>query len=719
MRRSLLPLVLAAACAPAALIPVDPPQPEPAFVQLEESEIAAIAALLRMEDRRELDAGLHAALAAHPNPIVRGRAALAAGRIGGADVAAALLPLLRDSVLEVRADAAFALGLLADSSATVIDALARLATRPIVDEDVIEAIHALSRAGAHDRLISLLEQPRGAQPAADTSAGGAPTRSPGEAMPDTGGIRAAEARRTAEIAFALWRLPRTDASVEHLVRLAASEHAPTRWAATYSLSRMAPPRAAPALRRLLEDDVALIRSHAARALRGPIADSAGVRVEARSALIASLTDADPHVRINSARALGSYAEPIVVAPLARLLADPDSNVVLAAVEALAAAGPDAAAELRRVATNHGARVAIRAAAIGGLVRHDLATAEPILAEWARAPDWLRRMLAARALAAVPWQTSGSMLVELARDADPRVAAAAYGAIAASAPEGAAFALQVEALASPVVAVRAAAVRGIARHAGPQHLAILMEVYEVAQHDAEVGAALAVVDALAALAAQGVPAQRTFYARFQPPGDPVLRRHVAQRLQPSPWRWRPVETEHSEQWYRTIVRTYIAAPLAGEPLPRAIVEGPTGAITLELDGVHAPLTVHNFITLAERGAFDSRPDSPPGVSRWHRVVPAFVLQDGDSFGDGSGGAGHSVRDELNRLRYGRGVLGMALSGPDTGSSQWFITHAPQPHLDAGYTVFGRVVSGMEAADRILQDDPIQSIRIERGRVLGGS
>jgi cyclophilin family peptidyl-prolyl cis-trans isomerase/HEAT repeat protein len=718
MRRSLLVFVFTAACAPAAMLPVDPPQHEPEVVPLDEVEIAAIAALLRMEDRRELDAGGHATLAAHPSPLVRGRAALAAGRIGGDAAAAALLPLLGDSMVQVRADAAFALGLLADSSAIVVDALTRLATQSIVDEDVIEAVHALSRTGAQDVLLSLLEQPRRMQPAAD-SATGALIISAAEAAIDTDGRHLAEARRTAETAIALWRLPRTDAAVEHLVRLAVSEHAPTRWAATYSLSRMAPPRAASALRELLEDDVALIRSHAARALRGPVVDSAGIRVQARSALIAALADEDPHVRINVARALGSYAEPAVVNPLARLLADPDSNVVLAAVEALAAAGPAAAGELRRVASNNGARVAIRAAALTGLVRHDFAAAEAILAEWTRSADWLSRMVAARALAAVPWPTAENRLIELARDADPRVAAAAFGAIAGSAPEGGAIALQIEALASPAVAVRAAAIRGIARHAGPQHLAILMEVYEAAQHDAEVAAALAAVDALAALAAQGMPVQRTFYARFRPPDDPVLRRHVMQRLQPSPWRWRPVETGHSEQWYRTIVRTYVAAPLAGEPLPRAIIEGPTGAITLELDGVYAPLTVHNFITLAERGAFDSRPDSPPGVPRWHRVVPAFVLQDGDVFGDGSGGAGHSIRDELNRLRYHRGVLGMALSGPDTGSSQWFITHSPQPHLDAGYTVFGRVLSGMEAADRILQDDPIHSIRIERGGAMGGS
>jgi cyclophilin family peptidyl-prolyl cis-trans isomerase len=63
-----------------------------------------------------------------------------------------------------------------------------------------------------------------------------------------------------------------------------------------------------------------------------------------------------------------------------------------------------------------------------------------------------------------------------------------------------------------------------------------------------------------------------------------------------------------------------------------------------------------------------------------------------------------------MRYERGTLGMALSGPDTGGSQYFITHSPQPHLDGGYTVFGRVAAGMEVVDRVVQDDPLTAIRV---------
>jgi cyclophilin family peptidyl-prolyl cis-trans isomerase len=127
----------------------------------------------------------------------------------------------------------------------------------------------------------------------------------------------------------------------------------------------------------------------------------------------------------------------------------------------------------------------------------------------------------------------------------------------------------------------------------------------------------------------------------------------------------------------------------------------GTITIELFASDAPLTVDNFLGLARAGYYD-------GV-RFHRVVPNFVAQDGDPRGDGNGGPGYTIRDELNRRRYRRGAVGMALSGPDTGGSQYFIALSPQPHLDGHYTVFGRVVGGFDVMDAIVRDDRI--LRIE--------
>ncbi|CAN5610533.1 hypothetical protein BH23GEM1_BH23GEM1_10840 [soil metagenome] len=154
------------------------------------------------------------------------------------------------------------------------------------------------------------------------------------------------------------------------------------------------------------------------------------------------------------------------------------------------------------------------------------------------------------------------------------------------------------------------------------------------------------------------------------------------------------------WYEEVVRTIVVPTLAGEAVRVTLTTG-RGPIGIEFFGTEAPLTVRNFLDLARAGTFRG--------TRFHRVVPNFVVQDGDPRGDGSGGPGYSIRDELNLHRYDRGVLGMALSGPDTGGSQWFITHSPQPHLDGGYTVFGRVVSGFDVLDSIVQGDMLLDVR----------
>ena len=125
----------------------------------------------------------------------------------------------------------------------------------------------------------------------------------------------------------------------------------------------------------------------------------------------------------------------------------------------------------------------------------------------------------------------------------------------------------------------------------------------------------------------------------------------------------------------------------------------GSIEIELAVLDAPLTADNFIALARKGFFNGL-----GI---HRVVPNFVVQDGDPRGDGEGGPGYTIRDELNQRPYLRGAVGMALDWKDTGGSQFFITHSPQPHLDAKYTVFGRVVSGADVVDKIQQWDVIRA------------
>lgn len=137
--------------------------------------------------------------------------------------------------------------------------------------------------------------------------------------------------------------------------------------------------------------------------------------------------------------------------------------------------------------------------------------------------------------------------------------------------------------------------------------------------------------------------------------------------------------------------------------KAVLTTEKGVFTIDFAPEDAPLTVDNFIKLARAGYFN-------GLAV-HRVVPNFVMQDGDPRGDGNGGPGWEIRCEINMLPYERGAVGMALSGKDTGGSQWFVTHSPQPHLDGGYTVFGRVnESDMKIVDSIVRGDKILSVKI---------
>jgi cyclophilin family peptidyl-prolyl cis-trans isomerase len=164
---------------------------------------------------------------------------------------------------------------------------------------------------------------------------------------------------------------------------------------------------------------------------------------------------------------------------------------------------------------------------------------------------------------------------------------------------------------------------------------------------------------------------------------------------------PVDTRRELDAYRAILRQ-MAAPA------RVAVDTERGTFTLELATADAPLTCLSFLQLARQHYFDGQ--------LLHRVVPDFVVQGGDPRGDGWGGPGYSLRDEINRRRYTAGALGMALSGPDTGGSQFFVTLTPQPHLDGGYTVFGRLLSGAEVLDNLRQGDRLLRVRELAGGAL---
>ena len=141
-------------------------------------------------------------------------------------------------------------------------------------------------------------------------------------------------------------------------------------------------------------------------------------------------------------------------------------------------------------------------------------------------------------------------------------------------------------------------------------------------------------------------------------------------------------------------------------PRVFLYMKQGRVEIHLNVVEAPLMSATFLDLARRGYFD-------GLT-FHRVVPGFVVQGGDPRGDGNGGPGFALRDEIGERPYGRGVVGMALSGKGHGRQPALRHPRPAPHLDGRYTVFGWVASGMEVVDKIRPGDVIEKVEAWTGR-----
>ncbi len=120
------------------------------------------------------------------------------------------------------------------------------------------------------------------------------------------------------------------------------------------------------------------------------------------------------------------------------------------------------------------------------------------------------------------------------------------------------------------------------------------------------------------------------------------------------------------------------------------------------GDGAPLTATNFVKLVKQKFYDGK--------TFHRVVPNFVVQGGDPRGDGYGGPGYLIRDEVSSLPHKRGTVGIATAGKDTGGCQFFFNLAPNYHLNGRYTLFAEIVSGSEVADKIEIGDRILSVRL---------
>jgi cyclophilin family peptidyl-prolyl cis-trans isomerase/HEAT repeat protein len=461
--------------------------------------------------------------------------------------------------------------------------------------------------------------------------------------------------------------------------------------------------------RALGDPSTEVRAVAARGLSAALADSGRIGRGALAARLRPLVN-DDHlgVRINALRALASFrGDSTLAAAVIAALSDANPGVVAQAETTLGVLGGSAAVEaLRRQSGS--ATFGLRRQAIIGLAEADSAAGNAAATTLAGDPDWLWRAVAAQAFTAT---RSRAGLEALLADPDGRVVAQALQGLArVVADSDAALIGRARTLvehADP--AVRSVAADLLARRPDPGDVSRLVAAYRRAATDPFNDARLSAVGALAAIAAGSAGGRLRVVNEFlgtQPrPDDYLVRRFAVAKLPEAAEAWAssggaPISTGRSDADYRDIVRRYLLPALLGQPNPQVAIETDRGTLTVELLPAHAPLTVAAFLALVDRRYFDGQ--------RWHRVVPNFVVQAGDPRGDGWGGPGTVLRDEINLERYAGGTMGMALSGADTGGSQFFITQSTQPHLDGTYTVFGRLRSDARLLQQIAQGDRIRSI-----------
>jgi cyclophilin family peptidyl-prolyl cis-trans isomerase/HEAT repeat protein len=664
-----------------SLILAAPPAPPPPL-----SRIEKMGRILALEDRRgkggpELEGYLRDA-----DRSVRRRAALAAGRIADPATVTPLVALLGgDAEPEVRQMAAFALGLIGQAPA------ASGLVAALKDQD------AVVRARSAEALGRLGDAARARDVAAMVLAA-VPREAP--LVTVRGDDPGSAADPWLELRLGLLALARLkDAAAAESVLLRNGHPRFDWWAAAYTAMRIASPGLRPALLAAAASSDALSRVYGARGL-GALKDTGALDVLARLCL-----DRDEEVAVSAVRAIGTIGDARGVAAVAAVLNAASSTLKQEALKALAALPPDPGTRSRILPYVGHEQPALRAAALPALARIDGEEFALVLSGLDPDPVWFVRAALAGALAEAGDETSVGLLLGLLKDEDARVLPAVLEAVRKARGRDAVDTLRRH-LSHPDLAVRAAAAEGLAALKAPGLGEALAACYRLSLADADLDARLAVI---AALKEQKDEVSRALLREAaRQDGSRAVRERAGSALRElgeSPPEAGFEELARAALDYREAMAPY--EPPADRPLysPRAILHTSRGRIEFHLDVVETPLTTESFLRLARRGFFD-------GLS-FHRVVPGFVIQGGCPRGDGNGGPGYTLRCEISERPYGRGTVGMALSGKDTGGSQFFITHAPAPHLDGGYTAFGRVASGMDVVDRIQPGDVIERVEIWDG------
>ena len=614
---------------------------------------------------------------------IRRRAALAIGRVGLVEGVLSLLPLLAsDPEPEVRQMAAFALGLIGDRSAEEALVAALLDPQALVQGRAAQAlglIGATTAAAAIGRVVAAHV------PAASAVA------------PDELGYPLGPSVEAFRLGvYALGQLKAYPALAAATLEGGAAPRVRW-WPMAYALQRVEDPRAFDALLSFIQGEGTYGPTFAARGL-GALKNAAAL-----SALL-PLVDVGRDSRIVGAamRALAALGAPDAVPALIQVVVTPDldPNVRLEAVTALGELRARDAIDLCLDLLSDD-WPAMRAAAVRALARIDPESFVLVLST--RDPDvhWSVRVAVAETLETIDAAVALSRLTAMLDDPDRRVIPAVLaGLVHHRAPN--VDAVLLERLESPDVVVRMRAARLIGEIRPSQGPAALEEAYRFGVGDTTYLARAAAVDALSAY---GLPtAQETLNAALAD-ADWAVRLRAAEHLV-------GMDPDSNAM---TVIRPAPARLAAGgyeDPSlvrpsvsPHVYIETEKGTIQLELAVLEAPITVQSFITLVRAGFFS-------GLSI-HRVVRDFVAQAGDPRGDGEGGPGFTLRNELGELPYLRGTVGVATDWEDTGGSQFFITHSPQPQLDARYTVIGRVINGMAVVDRLQQWDVIRSMTVWDG------
>ncbi|MDX6693189.1 MAG: hypothetical protein QOF02_792 [Blastocatellia bacterium] len=677
--------------------------------------------IMRAEDERRWESSDLGVLLFDTDARVRRRAALATGRIGDERSVASLISLLQnDKEQSVRAMAAFALGE-TESAAGANALVAQLSAKS--DEVRASSIEALGKIVA---ALPQADEGRGREwgalilSALVTEA----SRSP---KPD---------REVVLLGLTAVLRARPANAGPAVARFLSDADWRTRADAANTLARLRAKEAGDKLRELLlGDNNAVVRANAARALG--IAENK----EAFEALLnRSVNDPDERVRISAIRALGLLKDARAAAALlqraasltASYLAAKTSNVAHPAEtgellelattlsRALPNTGDERAVawlrEFRRAEGGAAPEIEMAFASIAPAIYLRESNPERLSGSTARGGgtrDWRQVSSLAQGLgdfAAMTPEAAGSTIVSLQADAqislrsmldDASLPALAVPdvltALAAFKPNDLGELMR-KRLNDKDVIVRATAAQSLGElPADDANARALAAALPDAYRDELSDAALAILDALGKQKATiaGDALKTALDA-----SDHLLRRRAVALLKAMgagdfQARISTVQTKNTTTDYQR------ALARAGKQV-FASVTTDKGSFTIELLPDDAPLTVDSFVRLAARGYFNN--------VTFHRVVPNFVVQGGDPRGDGNGGPGYQIRCEINEARYDRGAVGMALSGKDTGGSQWFVTHSPQPHLDGGYTVFGRVTSGMEVVDRLMRGDVIRSITV---------